>query len=332
MSSCYIDIIDKCNLRCPTCARGAQLLKNSAKSMSIDLFKKIIGKAKGEGYNLIGIYNWTEPFLARALPEYISVVKGFGLCCEVSSNLSLNPLKYFSTIEQSLVAGLDRLVVSVSGYSQTVYEINHVGGNISWVKENLEHVSQLRREGIISTRVFLRLIKFDYNIEEEPVLKEYANSLGIDFEVLDGAGRPDSPVSLYASEEYFIKRLKNSSHSEIYERKEEICPLIMDTVSIDTEGNVYICCAYPNYSSLRIGPYLEIPGDDILLKRYTHPICISCAFPKRKATESDYKTLVGAMKSRLGNPNKLQDEHRRNIESLLKEKEMALNNMYKSRG
>jgi hypothetical protein len=201
------------------------------------------------------------------------------------------------------LAGIDRLTVSVSGYNQAVYEINHVGGNVSWVKENLERISQLKREGIISTRIFLRLIKFDYNIGEEPALKEYGNSLCLDFEVLNGVGRPDNPVSSYASEECVLDRLKSFSPSRIYEKNGEICPLILDTLSIDSEGNVYVCCAYPNYSCLRIGAYLEIPKDDLLLNRYTHPICISCAFPRRKATESDCKALVGAMKSRLGNPN-----------------------------
>lgn len=335
MSICYIDIIDKCNLRCPTCARGMQLLKNSVKSMSIDLFKKIVEKVKEEGYDDIGIFNWTEPFLAKTLPEYISVVKEFGLYCEVSSNLSLKPLKYFDTIEQSLVAGLDRLIVSVSGYSQAVYEINHIGGNISWVKENLERIAQLRRDGTISARVILKHIKFNYNIEEEPVLKKYANSLGLDFEVINGAGHPDNPVT-YFSEESFLNQLENFTPSRIYEKKGEICFLITDTVPIDCEGNVYLCCAYPNYTSLRIGAYLELPKDDILLKRYTHPICTSCPIPtRRKATEYDCKALVDAMKSRLGYPNELKDKDAdaiSHLEGLVREKEATLNHIYNSHG
>jgi len=329
LSVCYIDIIDKCNLRCSACPRGLRLLKNSTESMSIDLFKKVVEKAKAEGYDEIGIYNWTEPFLSKALPEYISVVKEFGLFCDVTSNLSLKPQEHFDTIEQSLVAGIDHLAVSVSGYGQAVYEVNHVGGNISWVKQNLERIAQLRRDGNISSaRISLRFLKFDYNIEEESVLKEYANSLGLDFEVIDGMGHPNNPVTsyvseedsviLYNSEEDFLNKLKNFTPSRIYEKNREICFLIMDTVSIDCKGDVYLCCAYPNYSSLRIGAYLEIPKDDILLKRYTHPVCTSCPFPRRKATESDCKALVGALQSRLGNSNKLQDEYTQNIEPLPK--------------
>jgi hypothetical protein len=282
-----------------------QLLKNSTKSMPIDLFKRVVEKVKTEGYDVIGIYNWTEPFLATTLPDYISIVKESGLSCWISSNLSLKPLKYVYTIEQCLRAGIDRLIVSVSGYSQVIYEINHVGGNMSWVKGNLVHISQLKRKGIINSEIFLRLIKFDYNKQEEPLLKEYANSLGLDFEVIDGVGHPDIPVTSYASEDDFLSRLKNFNPSRIYEKNGDICSLIIDTVSIDSGGNVYICCAQPNYLSLRIGPYLEIPKDDLLLKRYTHPICISCAFPRRKVTECDRKVLLDAMKSRLGNPNEL---------------------------
>jgi len=302
MSNCYIDIVDTCNLRCATCVRGTHLFAHSAKSMSINLFTKVIEKAKAEGYVVICLYNWSEPFLAKALPEYIAAVRDQGLWCEVSSNLSLQPQTYSNIIERSLAAGMGRLIVSVSGYSQAVYEINHAGGNISWVKENLEHISRLRRAGSISTVVSLRLIRFDYNAKEQDVLKEYADSLGLDFEALDGAGHPDHPIASYCSEEYLLNRLKKFNPARRFEKTGELCPLIMETISIDTEGDVYICCGNTNYPFLRIGAYLELPKDDILLKRYTHPICPSCTFPRRKATASDCKALVDALKSRLDNP------------------------------
>jgi hypothetical protein len=50
----YVDIIDRCNLQCRTCVRGVNLLPNSAKSMSLPVFRKIVTKAKKEGYYLGG--------------------------------------------------------------------------------------------------------------------------------------------------------------------------------------------------------------------------------------------------------------------------------------
>lgn len=306
MSICYIDIIDKCNLRCPTCVRGTQLLKNSATSMSVGLFKKIVEKAKTEEYDTIGMYNWIEPFLSKNLEDFISVIKNQSLFCEVSSNLSLKPASYFDNIRQALVAGIDRLIVSVSGYNQKIYQINHIGGNISWVKENLEKIALLKRENIISTKVQLRFIKFDYNIEEELVFEKYAKSLNIMFEVIDGVGHPEHPVNKYASENFYVDRLKNFTTLRSYEKNGEICPLIMDTIAINSEGDVYLCCAYPYYPSLRIGSYLETSKEEILLQRYSHPICSSCNFPRRKATANDCDKLVDAIKLRLCCPNNSQ--------------------------
>ncbi len=144
--------------------------------MSLDNFQKIVQKAKSEGYDIIGIYNWIEPFLSKALDSFVALVKENGLFCHLSSNLSLKPDSYFDIIYKALAAGVDDLIVSVSGYNQEVYEINHVGGNISWVKENLEQIAKLKHDGTIDTSITLRFIKFDYNSEEEFGLNEYAES------------------------------------------------------------------------------------------------------------------------------------------------------------
>lgn len=40
----YIDTVDSCQLKCPTCVRGLRLMANSSRKMSIDLFEQIIAK------------------------------------------------------------------------------------------------------------------------------------------------------------------------------------------------------------------------------------------------------------------------------------------------
>jgi len=269
-------------------------MANSPKSMSLNLFRAIVEKAKSEGYDLIGLYNWTEPFLSKKLPEFISIVKELGLTCHVSSNLSLKGR--FDTIERSLAAGLDYLVVSVSGLNQEVYEINHRGGKISYVRENLEYISKLlQNNSDIKTKVYIKFIKFDYNMREELLLKEYANSLSIGFEMIDGVGHPNKPVNLICSEESFLGRIKNIIPSSIYEKGGEICSLILDTISIDCDGNAFLCCANPNYPVLRIGAYLDMTKSDILIKRYTHPVCKSCPGYRRKATANEIAMLDALM-------------------------------------
>jgi hypothetical protein len=290
----YVDIIDRCNLQCRTCVRGVHLLPNSAKSMQVPVFKKIVTRAKKEGYYAVGVFNWTEPFLVWTLPEYLSVLRTLGLICHVASNLSLEPRRFLPTIERSLMTGIDYLVVSVSGYSQAVHAVNHVGGRIDWVKNNLGRIAQWKRAGTIRTRIALRLIKFDYNAHEQPALEDYSRSLGIEFEAIDGVGHPRTPVSAYVSEESYLRRLAAASPRPL--DLDRVCPLVMDTLSVDSDGDAYLCCACPNFPSLRIGPYLELPREDILAKRHTHPICGSCDLPRRAATKADRLALVAALK------------------------------------
>jgi MoaA/NifB/PqqE/SkfB family radical SAM enzyme len=271
--------------------------------MPLDIFEKIVAKARTDGYDTIGLYNWIEPFLAKTLDNYVCIIKREGLFCDVSSNFSLRPSSYFDAIQKALEAGIDTLRVSVSGYQQEIYAIDHVGGNISWVKENLERVALLKRHTIISTHVIVRFLKFDYNAEEEAALRNFAESLGVDFEVIDGVGHPSNSVDKFAAEHFYIDRLKNFAPSRTYEKNGEICPLVMDTIPIDPRGDIYLCCLHPNYPPMRIGSYLDSQKEDILLQRYTHPICQSCNFPRRLATTSDCDKLVNAIKVRLGHPD-----------------------------
>jgi hypothetical protein len=260
-------------------------MPNSSKSMPLDIFKKIVQKAKSENYDIIGLYDWTEPFLAKNLPDYLRIIKEFGLLCTVSSNMSFNDK--LDIIEKSLPY-IDLLTISVSGYNQGVYETNHRGGRTDYVKANLEYISKLHHNTVV-----LRFIKFDYNAQEEPLFRDYAKSLAIDFEVLEGSGNPlDPDTQIGDSEESFLNRL---SAPKVY--YEEVCPLIMDMIGIDCNGDVYLCCSVPNYPCLRIGAYLDMNYEDLLKYRYIHPICNSCTWVKRrKMTENEHKVLEKALK------------------------------------
>lgn len=288
MSICYIDINDACNLRCPTCVRGVGLMPGSARKMDKKLFEEIINKAKVEGYTDIGLYNWTEPFLNDEIPYYISMIKKVGLPCEISTNLSFPNRTHL--IKEALVAGIDRLIVSISGYSQEIYEINHRGGNLDYVKSNLEYISNLRAKEIINTEIYLRFIKFPYNINELPLAQKYATSLGIHLHEHEGAGSPYRPVNTYCNED-IIQELINNAYENKHQPRKGVCPVLMNTLAINVIGKVFICCAQPSFRSLEIGNYLDMTKDEIFLKRLIHPICSSCTYPRRKLTKSDYDAL-----------------------------------------
>ncbi|MBK1721643.1 radical SAM protein [Thiocystis violacea] len=300
MPICYVDLIDACHLKCQTCVRGTRVMPNTAVKMPLDYFERTVAKAKSEGYDVIGLYNWAEPFLNAKVADYVAIVKRSGLCCDISTTLSFAGREHL--IEQVLAAGLDSMIVSISGFDQEVHAINHRGGDLRLVKANLERISALKRHGNIHTSVVLRFLKFDYNADEEARLRDYADTLGFQFQALQANGDPARPASALKVADAYRERLRGFTAARPYEQPGDICPLIADTIAIGANGQVTLCCGNPSFDFLDIGDYLDTSKEELLLTRFTHPMCASCTFPRRPATDADRAALTGALLARLGEP------------------------------
>jgi hypothetical protein len=317
-SQATLDINDKCNLFCPTCFRGTGGQKNSSSVMPLDKFDGVIRKVSAEGYRNITLVNWTEPFLCKTIDQYIGLVKQYGLNCWLSSNLSLPPQQYADVMLRALAAGLDILFVSVSGFTQETYRINHVGGRLDWVKENLAMLSRARRERKFATSVWLRYLQWPYNEGEAPAWRELCASLNLGFEAIPAFGDPLTPQSDAASfkrEVDFrmaggggmrfdplvpsaVPDFEPAVHTEDdvaapepSTPPTEVCTLIADRLVVDSKGDAYLCCAYPNEPRLKIGPYTELSAKDLFLKRLNHEFCKTCAFPTRLVTDEDLEKI-----------------------------------------
>jgi MoaA/NifB/PqqE/SkfB family radical SAM enzyme len=290
----WIDANDACNLKCPTCIRGLRGMANSGHRMSLPKFEAMIKKATEEGYQKIGMFNWTEPFLNPALAEYMAAIKRHGAFAMLSSNFSLRRIPHL----EAVLRHTDLIYISVSGFDQEVYEINHVAGNIEYVKNNVRRAAELKRAGLTSATLLLRLIKFAYNHDQEEKLKAFAAEAGVDFEVTPGGGDPRDPGET-ATNEIFQERIR--SHDPDRPRSgEKVCSLIFATNAVDSRGDAYLCCALPNFPALKIGDYLDLPQEEILLRRYRHPLCASCDLPFfRPAMEPDRQALAEAEEYRM---------------------------------
>jgi len=292
----YIDVIDVCNLKCPTCVRGVGIIPNSGKKMPLTQFTDIVCKLKSEGFKRIGLFNWTEPFLNRTLEDYVRVIKDQDMFCLVSTNFSLRRIP---NLEPALRAGIDYLIISVSGMEQSTYEINHASGKIDYVKSNIERTAALKKSGAIDTQVVLRLIKFPHNTSDETQLARYALELGIEFEVIEGSGDPFHNRLSHLTDAYFRQQIAEYKSERPLDRPGTVCPLMFGQAAIDWQGNAYLCCAYPTHESIKVGAYLDLPPEELLLRRFNHPVCAACLVPRRPATSDDKELLLEAVHYRL---------------------------------
>ncbi len=290
----WVDTIDVCQLKCPTCIRGVRGLPNSSRKMSLDTFAAIVARLRDQGFVKIGLFNWTEPFLNQKIHEYVAVAKSSGFWITLSSTLSL---RHIDNLEETLVAGVDLLTVSLSGIDQETYQINHVGGELNYVMNNLNLVREIRLRNPMSLRVDLRLLKFDYNAGHEQPLREYSERMGFNLEVINGVGNPKSNWLTQMDDAHFVREAAAAADKPSPEDEGKACELMFRQMTIDCVGDVYICCAMPNYPSLRIGKFLEMTANEILAAKYVHPFCRACTMPRRDRTEAEQARLQDAMKT-----------------------------------
>lgn len=272
-----IDLVDACNLACSTCVRGFRRMKNRLAQMDFSLYKQIIKKAAGIGFERIYLYNWTEPFLCRDLHHYTQEIKKVGdLGCQLSSNLSFRKIPHLLPALEYC----DTLIVSVSGFTQPVYRINHRGGNIELVKRQLDIIADAKANGKIGADIIIRYFNFPHSRHEYPLFEKFANDR--DFKILlwHGGGEPEknSPKSQKFWDYIIDGKIQPDRIDKILTLgAQKICYTALNPFNLDYKGDAYLCCTAPNCARTKIGNFLEDDFHALMYRRFSHFLCKNCS-------------------------------------------------------
>lgn len=282
-----VDIVGTCNLRCPSCPIGNTnhaMLPRGA--MPIELLDAIVKKAKRDhGWVSFHLYNWTEPLIHPRIGDAIETVLKNGVACHLSTNLNLD--KQIAAVANAAPTSIR---VSVSAFTQDRYGATHKGGSIEKVKENMEKLAGLVRHNGGLTELNLLYHRYLGNHEEEAQMRTFAEALGYNFDAVwaylmplekniafavDG---PDAPSLSCADRELISslalpldKAIEVSKH-----KRTSDCTLRSNQYTLDSEGNVSLCCAVYDSDDRVIGNYLDTPHQTLLKRKYEHPLCNTC--------------------------------------------------------
>ena len=118
-----------CNLRCPECPSGLRAFTRPTGMLQKDFFTRTIDEIHRELLYLI-FYFQGEPYLN---PDFLDMVKYAG-SKGIYTATSTNAHYLTDTIaKRTIESGLDRLIISIDGTTQDVYQQYRVGGNIDKV-------------------------------------------------------------------------------------------------------------------------------------------------------------------------------------------------------
>ena len=175
--SLAIEPTTSCNLRCPECPSGLRSFTRPTGMLSKDFFRESIDQVSADIFYLI-FYFQGEPYLNPAFLEMVKYASAKGLYTATSTNGHyLNEENARKTVE----SGLDRLIISIDGTTQEVYEQYRVGGNLEKVLEGARTIVKWKRE-LRSTRPFVifQFLVVRPNEHQLDEVRRLAREIGVD--------------------------------------------------------------------------------------------------------------------------------------------------------
>lgn len=282
-----VDIVGRCNLRCPSCPVGNSTeVPRPSGYMQPSMLRDIVTKAKAE-CNVVAfsLYNWTEPFLHPYLPEMVAVVKSRGIACNLSSNFMLG-----KQIERVVEANPDIIKVSVSGFFQETYGVTHKGGDIETVKKNMTRLAEAIAKSDSTTRVVVPFHRYLGNHRDEVEMLRFTESLGFELDpawaylmplekALGYAGDEDYGAALTDQDRRLVGRLAlplDRALEVCSPHKEMPCRLRDRQMALTSEGKVMLCCTVFDQRRFAIAPFLTTPFEELQRLKNSHALCGVC--------------------------------------------------------
>ena len=231
-----------CNLRCPECPSGLRAFTRPTGNLRPDFFRSVIDELHRELTYLI-FYFQGEPYIN---PEFLDMVKyahEHGIYTITSTNGHfLNDENARRTIE----SGLDRLIISVDGTTQEVYEQYRKKGKLEVVLQGARNVVHWKRKLKSPTpHIIFQFLVVRPNEHQIPDLYDLAREIGVDEVKLKSAqvydyqnGHPLIPTqdrySRYARQSDGSYRVKNQLLNH--------CWKLWHSCVVTWDGVVVPCC------------------------------------------------------------------------------------------
>ncbi len=166
-----------CNLRCPECPSGLREFTRPTGMLKKDFFTETIDDIHKHLLYLI-FYFQGEPYLNTDFLEMVKYASSKGIYTATSTNAHyLTDDAARKTIE----SGLDRLIISIDGTTQEVYEQYRIGGKLDKVLQGARNIVKWKKELNSKTPfVFFQFLVVKPNEHQIEDVKRLAKEIGVD--------------------------------------------------------------------------------------------------------------------------------------------------------
>ncbi len=245
-----------CNLRCPECPSGLRAFTRPTGMLKKDFFRDTIDQLYKDLFYLV-FYFQGEPFLNPDFLEMVKYASDKKLYTATSTNAHyLTDEKARQTVE----SGLSRLIISLDGTTQEVYQQYRVGGNLDKVLAGAKNIVKWKKALNSKTPFiifqFLVVKPNEHQIED---VKKLGKEIGVDdvwFKTAQIYDYANDPNKLIPTLDQFSRYKKTNGGTEFKGKITNQCWRLWHDPVITWNGLVAPCC-FDKDAKYRMGDLKE---------------------------------------------------------------------------
>ena len=279
-----------CNLRCPECPSGLREFSRPTGMLQQDFFRQTIDDIHQHLLYLI-FYFQGEPYLN---PDFLKMVR-YAADKKIYTATSTNA-HYLTDAraKETVESGLDRLIISIDGTTQEVYEQYRVGGRLTKVLEGARNIVKWKKE--LRSKTPLVVFQFLVVKPNEHQLQEVsrlAKEVGVDdvwFKTAQVYDYENDPNQLIPTLGKYSRYKKNKAGQTVPKNAlNNHCWKLWHANVITWDGLVVPCCfdkdAMHRLGNLRMQSFRDIWKNDnyqqfrkeLISSRKNIDICANCS-------------------------------------------------------
>ncbi len=232
-----------CNLRCPECPSGLRAFTRPTGMLKKDFFKETIDQLYKDLTYLV-FYFQGEPYLN---PDFLNMVQ-YASQKNIYTATSTNA-HYLTdaAARRTVESGLDRLIISIDGTTQEVYQQYRVGGKLNKVLEGAANMVKWKKELKSKTPfIIFQFLVVRHNEHQIAEVQQLAKEIGVDdvwlktAQVYDYENDPNNLIPTIAK--YSRYKKGKDGHTRFNGNNKNHCWRLWHDPVITWNGLVSPCC------------------------------------------------------------------------------------------
>lgn len=240
--SLSIEPTTACNLGCPECPSGLKQFSRETGNLKSENFNRWLNQLSPT-LSYLNFYFQGEPFIHNDILKFISKASQSGIYTSTSTNAHFITEK---RAQEIVLSGLDRILISIDGTTQEVYEQYRVNGSLQKVLDGTKHLVTARKKLQSKTPYiifqFLVVRPNEHQIEDAKVLASQFEVDEIRFKTAQVYKYENGNPLIPTVEKYSrYKRLSNGKF-QVKSSLDNHCWRMWSGAVVTWDGKVVPCC------------------------------------------------------------------------------------------